>query len=93
MTDKEKFYPISELKKFKNSSIKKINIITEDSESVLYTSESCDVLEIDKDGNFYSIDCLGGKILFDKEELNYFIHFCRYKRKINIYAYTDLVLK
>lgn len=92
MTDEEKFYPISELKKYKNKCIKEIDIIYDNQDFNHFNSLFYDFVETDEKGNFYLSDYNFGLIIYDEKEKSYFHHYLGSATKINIIGYSNLVL-
>ena len=91
--NKEKFYPISELKKYKNKYIKEITIKYKDGYCEHFVGDNYDILLVDEDGNFYLSDFSYGIIDYNEKEESYGLHYHYHYKKLNIIGYYNLVLE
>ena len=93
MTAKENFYPISELKKYKEKYIKEITIQYKDGYCEYFDSYDFDILKIDENGNFFLSDFNYGIIDYNEKEETYGLHHHMSYKKLNIIGYYKLVLE
>lgn len=93
MTDKENFYPISELKKYKEKYIKEITIQYKDGHCQHFDAYDFDILKIDENGNFFLSDFMFGIIEYNKKEETYGLHYYGSYKKLNIEGYYNLILE
>lgn len=93
MADKEKFYPISELKKYKEKYIKEITIQYKDGHCQHFDAYDFDILQIDENGNFFLSDFMFGIIDYNEKEETYGLHYHMSYKKLNIIGYYNLVLE